>query len=124
MIIKDLMKKPLVIDKDISLKKAADLMKNQDISSLLIMSKNKIKGIITQEDLVENFDSGKMISAVMSKKVVVVYESDTLGKAVDLIKENKISVLPVLNDNEKLVGIVDVKDLIEETSGMGDFLMN
>lgn len=117
------MVKPFVIEKDISLKEAANLMKKKDISSLIMLKKGKIVGIITQEDLVENFGENKMVSSVMSKKVLTLYEEDSTSRAIEFIKNEKISVVPITNKEGELVGVVDVKELLnlEESD---DFLLN
>tara|TARA_Y100000310_G_C20627362_1_gene786687 strand:+ start:330 stop:704 length:375 start_codon:yes stop_codon:yes gene_type:complete len=124
MLVKEIMKKPLVIEKNMDVKEASKLMASHDVSSLIIVEKNKIKGIITQEDIVENFKENKKVFSVMSKKVVVVNWGDRIQKAVDLMKGNKISVLPVLDDKKNLVGVIDVKDIINEAFEGDDFLMN
>jgi predicted transcriptional regulator len=124
MLIKEIMKKPYVIEKDISIKDASKLMATRDISSLIIINKDKIKGIITHEDIVENFSEKKKVSSVMSKKVIFIKENDSIQKAVELIKENKISVLPVLDEKGHLIGVIDAKDIINEAFEGDDFLIN
>lgn len=123
MLIKEIMKKPYVIDKDISLKKAAELMKKHDINSLIVVKKEKIIGIITHEDLVENFSGNKKVSSVMSKNVIAINENEKTENALEMMRKNKISFLPVLDDKMHLVGILHVKDLMNETD-VNDFLMN
>jgi CBS domain-containing protein len=122
--IKKIMRKPLIIEKDISLKRAAGLMTKHDISSLIFLKKDRIQGIITQEDLVENFTASKKVSKIMSKKVIIISENAKITKAIDLIKINRISVLPVLNDKKHLVGVVDAKDILIDACSTDDFLMN
>ena len=54
--VKELMKKALVVDRDVSLQEAADIMSKKGIGSLLYVDgENKIKGIITEGDLIKNF---------------------------------------------------------------------
>lgn len=54
-----------------------------------------------------------MIAAdVMVRKVVSVKPDDTVGDVVDLLLEHDISAVPVVDDEERVVGIVSEADLI------------
>ena len=118
------MKRPYAIDKDITLKKAAELMKKHDINSIIIVKKDKVVGIITHEDLIENFSESKKVFQVMSKEIISLNEDDKVDYAMGLMKKNNISVLPVLDDEEHLVGVIHIKDLIKQFSDAEDFLIN
>ncbi|MDP4039744.1 MAG: CBS domain-containing protein [Candidatus Pacearchaeota archaeon] len=124
MLIKEIMKKPYAIEKDILLNDVAKLMKKQNITSLIVVNNNKIVGIITHEDLVENFSEKKKVYSVMSKNVVTIRENDNLKRAVELIRDNKISILPVVDSKKNLVGVISDKDLIGNTEESDDFLIN
>ncbi len=47
----------------------------------------------------------------MKRNPVFVDETDSMKKAMDLLKENEIRHLPVLKDGEKLVGILSERDI-------------
>jgi CBS domain-containing protein len=49
---------------------------------------------------------------LMSKNVVSVKPEDTVEKAATLMVEKKVSRLPVIDDQEKLVGIVSRRDIM------------
>ena len=51
----------------------------------------------------------------MSKGVVVVDDTDRLTHAVRLMDEKEVSVLPVVDNQGKLVGILSTSDLLEIT---------
>lgn len=51
-----------------------------------------------------------LVKKCMSKKVITVDAEDSMGRAVQLMKENDISILPVMK-NEKLVGVVTDRDI-------------
>ena len=53
--VKELMKRPYVVNRDISLSEAATLMTSNKIGSLLYMPKKRVLGIITEGDLVKYF---------------------------------------------------------------------
>ena len=114
MIVKDLMKEPIVIDKDMTLEQASKMMSKEKISSIIIVKAGKPAGIITHEDLVDNFGKKTMVSEVMSRDLVFIKENDKAQKAVEVIKENGISVLPVLDKKGSLVGVIHVKELLKQ----------
>ena len=48
---------------------------------------------------------------VMSKNLITIHEGGSLDMAYALMKKNQIRHLPVLNENEKVVGILSDRDL-------------
>jgi len=111
MLIKEIMKTPFVVDKDISLKEAAKIMKNKKIGSLIFASGSKINGIVTESDLTRDFGKQEKISQVMNPKVITIEAEENVDRAVEVMKENKIKRLPVL-DHGKLVGIITATEII------------
>ena len=57
MLVKEIMKQPIVIDQDTTLKKAAELLTKYKISSLIMVKADKFVGLITEKDLVAHFGS-------------------------------------------------------------------
>ncbi len=111
--IKDLMKRPVVIEHDMMLCDAAKLMTKYSISSLLIVNDGEVFGIITYHDLVRNFGESKKVSEIMTRQVISVKENDKLQSAIEILREKEIGVFPVLNSRGKLVGILDSKDILK-----------
>jgi len=111
MLVKEIMKRPFAVERDISLAEAAELMSEKNIGSLVFLSRNKIKGIITERDLMKNFGKHDKISHIMTSKVVTVNPDETLDKAAEVMRNNKIKRLPVENDG-KLVGMITMTDIM------------
>jgi CBS domain-containing protein len=111
MLVKEIMKRPLAVEKDISLSDAARLMSEKNIGSLLFISGSKIKGIITERDLMKNFSKNDKISHIMSTKVITIEPDENLDRATELMREYKIKRLPVINEG-KLVGIITMTDIM------------
>jgi len=110
--IKDVMNKVIVIEHDVNVKEAAQIMSNKNIGSLVVLKDNKIVGIITEKDIMKNISFlGKKISAVMAKNVVTVDCSESIDNAALIMTERKIRRLPVV-DGDKLVGIITSTDII------------
>ena len=121
MIVKEIMKRPFVVDKDISLAEAAGMMSNKGIGSLVFMSGNKIKGIVTESDLVKSFGKHEKISKICSTKVTTIKSEDSLDKALEIMRAKKIKRLPVV-DSDKLAGIITLTDIMANFESLdGDF---
>lgn len=60
------------------------------------------------------------IKSCMKRNVVSIHASDTIGQAASLIVSRHIGMLPVVNDDHQLVGILTLLDLL--TLIMPDFV--
>jgi CBS domain-containing protein len=111
MLIKDVMRQPYVIESDIGLDQAAKIMSDKKIGCLVMVKGSKIRGIITERDLLKNFSKHDKISRVMSQSVITIEPKQTLQEAYELMKENSIKRIPVINDQRDIVGIITLTDL-------------
>ncbi|MBI3334260.1 CBS domain-containing protein [Candidatus Pacearchaeota archaeon] len=118
--VRDIMKEPFVIEDDMSLADAAELMSEKNIGCLLFLSNASIKGIITERDLLKNFRKNKKVSQVMNKKVVTIGSEKELSEAYELMKQSNIKRLPVI-ENEKLVGIITATDLLASADELDEY---
>jgi len=123
MLVKEIMKKAMAIDKDMTLEEASRLLSSKKISSLIIMKNHKIYGIITEEDIIKNYGNKSKIFDIMHKNVISVSINTELKDAVSLIKSKKISILPVV-DKGNLVGVISANDLLGKYDDSGDFLFD
>lgn len=53
------------------------------------------------------------VSDLMEKQVLTIYETDTLDLAMELMKWKKVRHLPVLDQNEMIVGILSERDCLK-----------
>jgi CBS domain-containing protein len=109
--VKDLMREAFVIDKDAGLKEAARIMASKNIGCLLMVSGKKIKGIITERDLLKNFNKDIKVSQIMTKSVVSISPNAEISEAIRLMNSKRIKRLPVV-DKDELVGIITATDLL------------
>jgi len=123
--IKELMKSPYVIDRDLDLAETAKLMSAKGIGCLLLVQKGKLKGLISESDLLKNFGKHKMVSQIMSKNIISIGPEDTIEEALKLMKENKIKRLPVVDSQKQLVGIISMTDIAANVEKLeGEFFFN
>lgn len=124
MLIEDLMKKPVVIERDMTIMDAAKLMTKHKISCLIFLVGDKIAGLITHTDLIAHFGEQKKVSEIMTKQVLTVKVNDKLQKAIDLIREKNVSILPIVDKKGLLVGVIHSKDILNEACSNDEFLMD
>lgn len=116
---KDIMTKSIkMCDSTCSAKDAAVIMKRVNSGVVPVVNDNdQITGIVTDRDIMlhtvaEGKDPSKIkINEIMSKHVVTVHEEELLDDAIKKMKENKIRRLPVINDNNKVTGIISLGDI-------------
>jgi CBS domain-containing protein len=99
-----------------SLSRAAQLMIESGIRQLPVYSGEKLRGIITDENVIHGTVVGKRgdikIEKIMTKKPFVIEENESVGALLSLFREKGISHAPVTSNGE-LRGIVSIHDVIE-----------
>jgi CBS domain-containing protein len=109
----------ITIEADQTIKQAAKIMKHWAVSSLIVMKKKKLQGIITENDLVlrviaEGQDPEKTsIESVMSHPVIIIKSNQSLEAAVKVLASHKIKKLPVFGGKrgKELVGVLSLTDV-------------
>lgn len=118
---RDIMTKQVItVESDQSLHQAAQLMRDNDIGALPVVKDGKLVGIITDRDIVvraiaENLSLQTKVEQVMTKEVFSVREDEFVFNAIRKMGEKQIRRLPVLDDDENLVGIISLADVALET---------
>ena len=102
---------------DTPLRDAAEQMRAQDIGALPVTDGEKIKGILTDRDIViRAVAAGKDLSRTMakdamSKHIRYVFEDEDIKTSAESMSTNQIRRLVVLDRNKRLVGLVSLGDL-------------
>ena len=111
--IEKIMNKNLIILTDSSLEDIAKAMKRYDVGMVIIKENNKIKGIITDRDIVTKILANKdnKIKEYLTTNLVSIDINSDMNEAIDLMKKHKIKRLLVKKDN-KLVGVLSLSDLL------------
>ncbi len=92
-------------------------MREHSIGGIPIVNEGGILlGIVTNRDLRFEKNNNRPIEEVMtSKNLVTVAEGTSLAEAEDILQENKIEKLPVINKDNKLVGLITFRDITKLT---------
>ncbi len=119
--VKHFMSSPVVtIDPNSKIIDALEIMKKHEIGSLVAVDKGKIKGILTEKDLVSKvFISatgldGILVRDVMTSEPLITVDPETdIQKAAKIMAEKNVRHLPVI-EKEKLVGMLAIPDFYRE----------
>ena len=91
---------------------ARRLMEQQNISGVPITVDGYLKGILTRRDLRFLTDNNQCLSEVMTKdNLVKAPENTTLEAAARILTENKVEKLLLVDENNKLKGLITIKDI-------------
>ena len=83
----------------------------------LIDAQGKLAGVLTDGDVrrmlcTSGFDPAVPVAAVMTKNPLCAPATASAAQVLDLMESRQITVLPVLNDDGSLAGLVHVHDLL------------
>lgn len=96
---------------------AANKMKGTGVSSLIVAEDNEVRGIVTRSDFIDRVVArgidprSTMIEQIMTKKVVTIKAKANIIEALRLMKLQKFSQLPVVEEG-KLVGVIALRDAL------------
>jgi CBS domain-containing protein len=126
-LIKDWMtKEVVVVSPKTTVPDAHRLMTENGIRRLPVMDGDKLVGIVTRGDVrgAEPSEATTLsiwelnyllarlkLSEIMTRKPVTISPNATVGEAAQVMLDNKISGLPVVDGNRKLVGIITESDI-------------
>jgi len=104
---------PITIEKDGTVNDALNLMKEFKIGGIPVVDKDKILiGIVTNRDLRFQQDMKRPIGEVMTSKDIITTTSNTnLAQAGQILQRHKIEKLPVVDNNNRLIGLITYKDI-------------
>ncbi len=108
---------PVTLPLDAKVADAKNNMREHSIGGIPIVdTNNKLLGIVTNRDLRFEKNNDRPISEVMtSKNLVTVGEGTSLQEAEVILQDNKIEKLPVVNNDNTLVGLITFRDITKLT---------
>jgi CBS domain-containing protein len=124
MMTRDLMSKNVVTTfGDVPVKQAIDLLFKRHIGCIVIVDDTqRCQGIFTERDAIrvvaQNVPLDAPIEKIMTKNPFTVNEDSTFEEAKSIIISHKIRHLPVIDTNGKLVGLISVRKILDELSGL------
>lgn len=109
--VREVMGKPFVVSPETSVKEAAQIMAEKDITTLFVVVGQKVTGILTDMDIIrrcvllDKKASQVKAGEIMTSKLITVDADDNIEYAVNVMLENKIRRLPVVSKS-RFIGII------------------
>ena len=106
---------PVTLPVDARLGNALELMNRFKIGGIPIVDKNdKLIGILTNRDLRFEQKLDRPVSQLMtSENLITAPMGTTLEQAKEILQRHKIEKLPVVDDDNTLVGLITYKDILK-----------
>jgi CBS domain-containing protein len=119
MLIQDIMKSAIHVDKDQRLSHAVELFGKHNIARLPVIEEGNLVGIITQRDIMKKIGYFKEdlkvstfhVSTCMTREPITLQPSDPVKRAIEVFCEHGVSGIPIVE--QELVGILTKLDVIE-----------
>jgi len=104
---------PVTLSKDATVRDAKEMMAEFRIGGIPVVNDDKeLIGIITNRDLRFEKNNDRLIDEVMTKEnLVTTKPNGTMDEAEAILQEYKIEKLPVVDTNNKLVGLITYRDI-------------
>ncbi len=118
----------VVIDASASLVDAAVTMKEANVGILPVVSGGRLRGLITDRDIIvraiaEGADPATTLVGDCATRDLICARPDTaVGEAMEVMAECQIGRLPVVNDEDQIVGMVTLSSLALRSSDENDAL--
>ena len=104
---------PVTIKRGSTVGDVLNIMAEYHIGGIPVVDdKNCLVGIVTNRDLRFQRDMSKKIDEVMtSEHLIVTYQQTDLDSASEILMKHKIEKLPVVDDENRLIGLITYKDI-------------
>ncbi len=107
-----------------TIEEAAQEMRDGDFGLLPVGDEEQLLGVITDRDIAiravaEGRGPSTPVSEIMSEGVIWAHEDDSIEEAAEIMSDNQIRRLPVVNAEQRLVGIVSLGDFAVDASDIG-----
>ena len=106
---------PVTLEINALVSDALALMKENRIGGIPVIDESrKLLGIVTNRDLRFEKNQSRPIAEVMtSENIITTVENTDLITAESILQANKIEKLPVVDDQNKLIGLITFRDIIK-----------
>lgn len=91
-----------------------EILRTNRISGVPVVEDDKLVGVLSLEDIVralQKNDLSAIVSQYMTRQVVTVSSFDSIIKAIRTFTEKKLGRLPVVDEDNRLVGIITKGDI-------------
>ncbi|MEM0230871.1 MAG: CBS domain-containing protein [Candidatus Woesearchaeota archaeon] len=121
-------REPITVSPETSICDCARIMKQKHVGGLLITEGKKLRGIITEQDIVrkavaQNIDCSKVpVKKLMVKKLITIGPEADIYNALIKMRDNNIRHLPIV-DGQNIIGLLTIKDILKIQPELFDLIV-
>jgi CBS domain-containing protein len=111
---------PRCVTVETPISEVAQLMESENVGSLPVLEGDELAGIVTDRDIVVRAIArgkdprGMPVREVASRELVTVYAEDDLASALEKMAHEQVRRLPVVDEENRLVGVLAQADVALE----------
>jgi CBS domain-containing protein len=116
--VRDVMtERPRVVTSDTPVTQVAELMESEDVGSIPVLDGEQLTAIVTDRDIVVRAlakgkdPRGMPVREVFSTEIITVGPDQDLSEALQIMAANQVRRLPVVDEENRLVGVVSQADV-------------
>ena len=106
------------VEAEVSVLKAVEIMVEKNIGAVAVVREGDLVGIFSERDLMKRVVAGNRspgltkISEVMTPRPYTVSSSEGFQHCMFLMREHGFRHLPVVDENQKLCGLISLRDVL------------
>jgi CBS domain-containing protein len=116
-------RKPITISGEATIHDVVKIMAEQNIGFLVVVENGRMVGVLSERDVVRSLaERGNLsvkVSDICKKDIIMLQADATLEEAAEKMGKHGIRHIVVVNKSGELVGVVSVRDLIQELYASG-----
>ena len=119
--VRDVMtERPRVVTSDTPVTQVAELMESEDVGSIPVLDGEQLTAIVTDRDIVVRAlakgkdPRGMPVREVFTTEIITVGPDQDLSEALQIMAANQVRRLPVVDEENRLVGVVSQADVAIE----------
>jgi MHS family proline/betaine transporter-like MFS transporter len=116
-------RKPITISGEATIHDVVKIMAEQNIGFLVVVENGRMVGVLSERDVVRSLaERGNLsvkVSDICKRDIITLQEDATLEEAAEKMGKHGIRHIVVVNKSGELIGVVSVRDLIQELYATG-----
>ena len=129
---KDILTRPLIsITSERTMVEAAKMMVENNMGLLVICDQkdhNRLRGVVSERDIIRSVANGKdattNVEAISTHEVVTVKWNSEIAETAKTMNKHRIRHVVVIDDADKPIGVVSMRDLVGERSTLRAILQS
>ena len=120
MLVRDMMIRDVITaERSISVKQCSDILYKRHVGAIIVVDTEKrVIGIFTERDIIrviaQDIPLNTPLEDVMTTNIITIQEDSTFGEAKELMRLYRIRRIPVINTENKLVGLLSLRHILDE----------